>query len=82
MEGLEERQVLSTLFLGGQTAGHFNSFADAYRDEVIDFVSCIRTGRAPRAGAADGYRALQIAVAAGRSHRERRPVRMEEVTGD
>ncbi len=57
-------------------------FADAYRDEVIDFVECVRTGRAPRAGADDGIRALRIAVAAGRSHRERRPVRLEEVTGD
>jgi myo-inositol 2-dehydrogenase/D-chiro-inositol 1-dehydrogenase len=57
-------------------------FAEAYRDEVIDFVDCIRTGRAPRVGAEDGYRALQIAVAAGRSYCERRPVRMEEVTSD
>jgi hypothetical protein len=31
LEGLEERQVMSTLFLGGQAPGHFNSFADAYR---------------------------------------------------
>src|SRR5262245_46517899 len=30
LEGQEERQVLSTLFLGGQAPGHFNSFADAY----------------------------------------------------
>jgi hypothetical protein len=31
LEGLEERQVMSTLFLGGHALGHFNSFADAYR---------------------------------------------------
>jgi myo-inositol 2-dehydrogenase/D-chiro-inositol 1-dehydrogenase len=54
-------------------------FAGAYRDELIDFVECIRTGRQPRAGAEDGYRALQIAVAATRSWREGRPVRLEEV---
>lgn len=54
-------------------------FADAYRDEMIDFVDCVRSGRTPRALAADGLRALRIAVAAGRSHRERRPVRLEEV---
>jgi myo-inositol 2-dehydrogenase / D-chiro-inositol 1-dehydrogenase len=54
-------------------------FATAYRDEVVDFVDCVRTGREPRAGAEDGYLALQIAVAAGRSQREGRPIRLEEV---
>ncbi|HWE60491.1 MAG TPA: inositol 2-dehydrogenase [Chloroflexota bacterium] len=55
-------------------------FADAYRDELVDFVACVRTGRTPSVVAEDGYRALQIAVAAGIAHRERRPVRLEEVT--
>jgi len=54
-------------------------FATAYRDEVADFVDCVRTGRTPRAGVEDGLEALRIAVAAGRSQRERRPVRLEEV---
>ena len=55
-------------------------FADAYRDEMIDFVDCVRTGKPPRAGAEDGLQALRVAVAAGRSLRERRSVRLEEVT--
>lgn len=55
-------------------------FAEAYRDEVIDFVECVRTGRAPRAVADDGLQALRIAVAAGRSHREGRLVPLAEVT--
>ncbi len=54
-------------------------FADAYRDEVIDFVDCVRTGRTPRAVAEDGYRALQIAVAAGLSHKEHRPITVSEI---
>lgn len=55
-------------------------FADAFREELIDFVACVRSGRQPRAGGEDGYRALQIAVAAGRSHRERRAILLAEVT--
>jgi len=55
-------------------------FADAFRDELIDFVACVREGRRPRAGGEDGYKALQIAVAAGRSLRERRAISIAEVT--
>ena len=86
MIGYEGRTAVTLLEPNRASHDHIDwfleRFADAYRDEVIDFVDCIRTGRAPRVGAEDGYRALQIAVAAGRSHRERRPVRMEEVTSD
>jgi myo-inositol 2-dehydrogenase/D-chiro-inositol 1-dehydrogenase len=86
MIGYERRTAVTLLEPNRASHDHIDwfleRFADAYRDEVIDFVDCIRTGRAPRVGAEDGYRALQIAVAAGRSHRERRPVRMEEVTSD
>ncbi len=54
-------------------------FADAYRAELAEFVQCVVTGSPPRATAEDGYQALRIAVAAGRSLRERRAVRLEEV---
>lgn len=64
----------------GGASWFLERFARAYRDELIDFVDCVRSGRAPRAGGEDGYRALQIAVAAGRSQRERRPIRVEEMT--
>ncbi len=57
-------------------------FADAYRDEVIDFVDCVRTGRRPRAVADDGLQALRIAVAAGQSRHERRVIRMDEIVAD
>ena len=54
-------------------------FAEAFRAELAWFVDCVRAGRAPSPGAEDGYQALRIAVAAGRSRRERRAIRLEEV---
>ena len=84
MVGYEGRTAVTLLQPNRASHDHIDwfleRFAEAYRDEVIDFVDCVRTGRTPRAVGEDGYRALQIAVAAGRSHRERRAVRLEEVT--
>jgi predicted dehydrogenase len=57
-------------------------FADAYRDEVIDFATSVRVGRRPRVGAQDGVSALRIAIAAGRWCQERRAVRLEDVKSD
>jgi myo-inositol 2-dehydrogenase/D-chiro-inositol 1-dehydrogenase len=54
-------------------------FAEAYRAEVQDFVAAIRENRAPLVGARDAYEALRIALAANRSIREHRPVRLTEV---
>ncbi|HVA92562.1 MAG TPA: inositol 2-dehydrogenase [Chloroflexota bacterium] len=54
-------------------------FTYAYRAELAAFVQCIITGAPPRATAEDGYQALRIAVAAGLSYKEHRPVRLEEV---
>lgn len=57
-------------------------FADAYRAEVRDFAAAIREKREPRVGAHDALEALRIALAADRSLRERRPVKLAEVTDD
>jgi len=54
-------------------------FADAYRDEIIDFVSAIRDRREPRVGADDDLEALRIAIAADRSRASHRPVALAEV---
>ena len=58
---------------GEQTlADHFlTRFADAYLEEVRDFVKNIVDGRAPRVSGEDGLKALAIAVAAEKSHRNR-----------
>lgn len=84
MIGYEGRSAVTLLEPNRASHDHIDWFLErfdaAYRAEVADFVECVQTGRAPRAVGEDGYRALHIAVAAGRSHRERRPVRLEEVT--
>lgn len=86
MIGHEGRTAVT--LLTPNRAGHdhvdwfLDRFADAFRAELVDFVDAIREGRAPRVTAEDGYEALRIAVAAGRSCSERRVVRLEEVTGD
>ena len=49
-------------------------FEAAYVDEVVDFVACLREGRAPRVTGEDGRAALAIADAATRSLAERRPI--------
>jgi scyllo-inositol 2-dehydrogenase (NAD+) len=60
-------------------ADHFlTRFADAYLEEVRDFVNNILDGRAPRVSGEDGLKALAIAVAAEESHRELKPVEVTE----
>ncbi len=49
-------------------------FADAYLDELRDFVRCVRAGIPVSVTGEDGRRALAIAVAAEQSSREGRPV--------
>jgi inositol 2-dehydrogenase len=55
-------------------ADHFLSrFADAYLREVTDFVHTIVRGGTPRVTGEDGLRALEMAVAAEKSHLQGRP---------
>jgi scyllo-inositol 2-dehydrogenase (NAD+) len=50
-------------------ADHFlSTFADAYLEEIREFVDCMLSGRAPRVNGEDGIKALAIAVAAENSH--------------
>ncbi len=57
----------------------FVRFADAYRAELAHFLRFAR-GEAPNAcTAADALEALRVAEAAGRSWRERRPVRVSDI---
>jgi len=54
-------------------------FADAYRDELAYFLRFARGEVENRCTAADALEALRIAEAAGRSWREQRTVRLDEV---
>jgi predicted dehydrogenase len=58
-------------------ADHFLSrFADAYLAEVIDFVHNMLHDRPPRVTGEDGLRALEIAVAAEKSHIQGKPCKV------
>lgn len=55
-------------------ADHFlTRFADAYVEEVRDFVQTILNDRTPRVSGDDGLKALEIAVAAETSHVQSKP---------
>jgi len=47
---------------------------EAYVDELRHFLDCVEAGGAPRVGADDGRRVLEIALAAKRASRERRRI--------
>jgi myo-inositol 2-dehydrogenase/D-chiro-inositol 1-dehydrogenase len=54
-------------------------FEQAYRDELAAFVQTVRSGSASACSLEDAEAALSVALAADRSRRMRRPVRIEEV---
>ncbi len=81
--GLSARTPAQHLDWPGATAdpwtGYLERFADAYRAELIAFLAVARGEAAPSSGVRDGHEALRVAVAATRSHVERRPVALSEV---
>ena len=54
--------------------GFASRWAQAYRDEIEDFVDCVRTGRDVRVDIGDGWEALKIGLAARASIAEGRPM--------
>jgi inositol 2-dehydrogenase len=52
-------------------------FADAYRNELREFVDSIIAGEPARVTAQDGLRALAVSIAAERSYRESRPITLD-----
>jgi myo-inositol 2-dehydrogenase/D-chiro-inositol 1-dehydrogenase len=54
-------------------------FADAYVQEVSDFTDAVRTKGKPPVTGEDARRALRLALAAMKSHEERRPVAPTEI---
>jgi myo-inositol 2-dehydrogenase/D-chiro-inositol 1-dehydrogenase len=55
-------------------------FEDAYRLELVAFFDSLRAGRTPSPGPDDALKTLQLAIAATKSWREGRPVRVREVS--
>lgn len=58
----------------GAVLSWMDLFREAYLAEDRDFIACVRTGRPPRAGAADGRAAVAVVEAGHRSMREKRPI--------
>ena len=73
-------QQTAQLVLTGAGASHdvvdhwLVRFADAYRNELRDFVDSIIAGEPTRVTGQDGLRALAVSIAAERSYRESRPI--------
>ncbi len=74
--------LMDPTFATADVESFIERFADAYRAEVQDFALAIRDRRAPRVGAQDALEALRLAVAADRSLRTRRPVKIAEIVDD
>ncbi|MFY9984950.1 MAG: inositol 2-dehydrogenase [Chthoniobacterales bacterium] len=68
---------------GGSEEDHFYFFMDRFKDafqaELESFFACVQEGRPPTPGAVDAVEALRIGIAATRSHKEGRVVRLEEI---
>ena len=67
----------------GYSGDHYESFPDrfaaAYRAELDYFFACLRDGTPPAPGVRDALESLRVALAATKSMREGRPVRVDEI---
>ena len=54
-------------------------YTESYRNEMQAFVDAIRAGQPVPVGGQDGLRAVEIGLAAMRSARENRPVRLTQI---
>jgi myo-inositol 2-dehydrogenase/D-chiro-inositol 1-dehydrogenase len=68
-QGLEQQTLRSDVEM----------FEQAYVDELTGFVDAVRNNTPPQITGEDARRALEIALAAMRSHEERRPVELKEL---
>ncbi len=78
---LPERDRLVSLDRGGAAlpypSGFFEHWEPTFREEIRDFVACIREDRAPVAGLEDGFRAAEWALAATEAVRHRKVVQLD-----
>lgn len=73
--GRTPQLVLAAAGATHDVVGHYlERFADAYQEEMRDFVQMLGSDRPPRVTGEDGRRALAVALAAECSYREARPV--------
>jgi myo-inositol 2-dehydrogenase/D-chiro-inositol 1-dehydrogenase len=82
--GVDSRSPIRSVEPGATQAGvgyrnFVERFEQAYREELAVFVDTVRSGGESACSLEDARAALSVALAADRSRRERRPVRIEEV---
>jgi myo-inositol 2-dehydrogenase/D-chiro-inositol 1-dehydrogenase len=67
----------------GYAGTHFESFPDrfeaAYRAELAYFFACLRASELPEPGVRDALESLRVALAATKSLKDGRPVKMSEI---
>jgi myo-inositol 2-dehydrogenase/D-chiro-inositol 1-dehydrogenase len=82
IEAPQKTPLLTSRCLG-YAGDHYESFPDrfaaAYRAELDYFFECLRAGRAPAPGVRDALESLRVALAATKSMREGRPVKVAEI---
>jgi myo-inositol 2-dehydrogenase/D-chiro-inositol 1-dehydrogenase len=54
-------------------------YMGSYQAEVKEFIDCILNGKEPGSGIDDGLLSVKLAVACGKSLKENRPVRIDEI---
>jgi len=55
-------------------------YADAYKKEIIDFIDSVKNNKEVSVSGIDGLKSLQIGLAANKSLKENRPVKVDEIT--
>jgi myo-inositol 2-dehydrogenase/D-chiro-inositol 1-dehydrogenase len=83
VEGVQKTPVIFSRNFAG-TFDHFENFPDrfaaGYQLELEAFFKALQNGQVPAPGAEDALETLRLAVAATRSWREKRPVKLAEIT--
>ena len=54
-------------------------YAESFVAEMKEFVECVQSGRKPSVSGEDGRKPVVMGMAAARSYRENRPVRLDEI---
>jgi len=54
-------------------------YIGSYLSEIREFIDCVKKGKKPLAGIEDGLISIKLALACGKSLKENRPVRIEEI---
>src|SRR5258708_7311789 len=82
VEGVQKTPVIFSRNFAG-TFDHFENFPDrfaaGYRLELEAFFKALQNGQVPTPGAEDALETLRLAIAAARSWREKRSIKLSEI---